>query len=119
MWEREERKLNQTEMAVLLGMSQSAYSRLERNEVSVEIEEIVNFSKKLQVPVQEFLPETFAIHNSNNQNAQVGFIIGNFYSYGDKELAQENAHLKEKVQSLETEIGNLKTIIALMKGSKE
>jgi len=59
MWEREDRKLNQIEMAHLLGLPQSAYSRLERNETSVEIEQIVNFSKVLQVPVQEFLPENF------------------------------------------------------------
>lgn len=101
MWEREDRKLNQTEMANLLGMSQSAYSRLERNEVSVELEEVVNYAKKLDVPVQEFLPETFSIHNDHNDNGQVGFLIGNFYNYGDKELAQENQFLKDKIKDLE------------------
>lgn len=115
MWEREERKLNQIEMAHLLGLSQSAYSRLERNESAIEIEQIVNFSKILQVPVQEFLPETFAIHNSNNQSAQVGFVIGTYYSYGDKELAQENTYLKEKIQSLESKIKDLEEIVALLK----
>ncbi|SFF31888.1 helix-turn-helix domain-containing protein [Thermoflexibacter ruber] len=115
MWEREERRLNQTEMANLLGLSQSAYSRLERNETSIEIEQIVNFAKKLQVPIQEFLPETFAIH-SNNDNGQVGFVIGNYYNYSDKELAQENQFLKEKIQLLEGEIKNLKEMLNLLKG---
>jgi transcriptional regulator with XRE-family HTH domain len=92
---REDRKYSQTEMANLLNLSQPAYSRLERNETSADIEQVVNFSKILQIPIQEFLPETFAIHNSNNQNAQVGFIIGNFYHYEDKQIGQE-IELKNK-----------------------
>jgi len=46
----------------------------------------------------------------------VGFIIGNYYSYGDKELAQENQLLKEKNQHLEGKIKDLEEIIALLKG---
>lgn len=111
--EREDRKLTQTEMANLLGLSQSAYSRLERNETSLEIEQIVNIAKILQVPVQDFLPETFAIH-SNNDNNQVGFVIGTYDSYGDAELAKENEFLKEKITLLEREIENLKKINALL-----
>jgi transcriptional regulator with XRE-family HTH domain len=109
---REERKLNQLEMADLLGVSPSTYSRLERNETSVDIEQVVNFSKILQVPIQEFLPETMAINNTN-QEGQVGFLIGNFYHYSTqnelvKDLEnklllkdQELAFLREKIGFLE------------------
>lgn len=109
---REDRKLNQIEMAELLGVSPSTYSRLERNETSLELEQIVNFSKTLQIPIQEFLPETLAIHHSNNENGQVGFIIGNFNNYAntnelvkdlEHQLAlknQENTFLKEQIENL-------------------
>ena len=52
----------------------------------VDIERIIQFSKILEIPVQEFLPETFSIHNNNtdNDNGQVGFIIGDFYYYGNE-----------------------------------
>ncbi len=42
---REDRKLNQTEMAELLGLSVPTYSRLERNETSIDLEQVVRFVK--------------------------------------------------------------------------
>lgn len=62
---REERKLSQAEMAELIGVSQATYSRLERNETNADIDQIVSFSKFLGVPVQEFFPETMAVHYDN------------------------------------------------------
>jgi transcriptional regulator with XRE-family HTH domain len=115
---REERKLTQNEMADLLGLSSSAYSRLERNQVSVEVEQIVNFAKVLDIPLQDFLPETLTITNSHNDNAQVGFIIGNYYSYGseaNEKLANENEVLREKNEMLQSKIKDLEQIIELMK----
>lgn len=114
---REERKLTQNEMADLLGLSTSAYSRLERNQVSVEMEQVANFADILNVPFQDFLPEHLAINN-NNQNGQVGFIIGNYYSYGkevNEVLAKENEALREKNELLEGKIKDLEQIIELLK----
>lgn len=62
---RDERNFSQSDMAVLLGMSQSAYYRLERNETLVVLDELVRFSKMLNVPVQEFLPYSIPIKNVN------------------------------------------------------
>ena len=113
---REERKLTQTEMAELLGVSTSTYSRLERNETSAALEQAVNFANILQLPIQDFLPDTMAINHQNNQNGQVGFVIGNYYSYGnDQETAKKNQELEEKVKLLEARINDLEEIIALMK----
>lgn len=115
---REERKLTQNEMADLLGLSSSAYSRLERNQVSVEMEEVVNFAKILDVPFQDFLPDHLTINNSHNDNAQVGFIIGNYYSYGseaNEKLAKEVEILTEKNEMLEGKIKDLEQIIELLK----
>ncbi len=115
---REERKLTQNEMADLLGLSASAYSRLERNQVSVEVEQIANFAKVLDVPLQDFLPDHLAITNSHNDNAQVGFIIGNYYSYGseaNEKLAKEVEVLTEKNGMLQSKIKDLEQIIELLK----
>jgi transcriptional regulator with XRE-family HTH domain len=121
---REERKINQTEMAKILGLSQSAYSRLEVNETSAEIEQIVNFAKLLQIPVQEFLPETCAIH-SNNGNGQIGFVIGNSYNYSDKESLhtielkdQELTFLKRENQLLQDKIQHLEELLQVYKQQK-
>ena len=111
---RNDRKLNQAEMADLLGLAPSTYSRIERNEGSATLEQVLDFSQKLDVPIQDFLPETISI-NSSNQNGNIGLVMGTINYYGDQALAQENAFLKEKIQSQQTEIENLKEINALLK----
>lgn len=121
---REDRKLNQAQMSDLLGVSTSVYARLERNETSAELDQLLYFSKKLQIPVQEFLPDTLTISSNNhkNQNGHIGLVMGNIYNYSDKDnlrsdlekLEQENNFLKDKILSLQTEIENLKRIILLL-----
>jgi transcriptional regulator with XRE-family HTH domain len=118
---REERKLTQAEMAELLNVSPSTYARIERNETSLEIDIIANIAKTLQIPIQEFLPDTISVNNSsldNNQNAQ-SLVLGNIYNYNysDKEIESEMKlkdkeieFLKEKNSFLEKEIENLKEI---------
>ncbi len=122
---REDRKLNQVEMAELLGVSQPVYSRLERNEGVVNLEQVVSFSKTLEIPVQEFFPETLNISSNNtlNQNGYIGLVVGNIYNYSDKELSQallnkdaEIQALKVKLASAERELENLKKINALLEG---
>ncbi len=54
-----------------------------------------------------FLLETLTITNSHNDNAQVGFVIGNYYSYGN----ETNEMLQRKIKDLEQ-------IIELMKNNK-
>lgn len=117
---REDRKLSQAAMADLLGVSSPTYSRLERNEASVDLEQVVNFSKILQVPVQEFLPETITI-NGNNQSGQIGLVIGNVNHYSDREQTNqiEKLHLQlmakdQEVTLLKEQIENLKKINALL-----
>ncbi len=41
--------------------------------------------------------------------------MGNIYNYSDEKLVSENQFLKEKIISLEREIGNLKEINSLLK----
>lgn len=102
------RNFNQAEMSDLLGIATTTYSRLERNETSIDLEDLMAIAEKLEMPIQDFLPETITI-NSNNQQGNIGLVIGNIYYYTDKDslikdlehrLAlkeQENKHLQEKI----------------------
>lgn len=114
---REDRKMNQTEMAELLGVSVPTYSRLERNETSIDLEQVVRFSQKLNIPIQEFLPETISISNNSQSgnSGNIGLVMGTVNYYSDKELQQENTFLKEKIQLLEGKIKDLEEKIDLMK----
>jgi transcriptional regulator with XRE-family HTH domain len=115
---REERKLNQNEMAELLGISPSSYGRIERNESSPDLDQLVQFSKTLNVPIQDFLPNTFSIHNNHN-GGQAGIIFGTFNYFTDKNaevvkmesenrlLQLEITHLKEKISWLEEKLKQL------------
>jgi transcriptional regulator with XRE-family HTH domain len=87
---RNDRQLTQAEMSDLIGVSQSAYSRIERNESSVDIEDVMRFSKILQVPVQEFLPETMSIHYENHQGqGGPNLIFGDYHYHGTTPELQE------------------------------
>jgi transcriptional regulator with XRE-family HTH domain len=126
---REDRKLTQAEMADLLGVSSSTYARIERNETTADLEQISGFAKILQIPIQEFLPDTICVTNSshqNNQNAQ-GLVLGNIYNYNysdkDKEQAlllkdQEVSFLKEKITLLETSLTDLRNTVTLLQKDK-
>lgn len=94
---REERKINQAEMADILGVSPPTYSRLERNETSIELAQVLRFADILNIPVQDFLPETITLNNTKTQNGQ-GLVLGNIYNYyySDQELHKENEVLNQK-----------------------
>lgn len=112
---REERSLNQSEMAELLNLSSSSYSRIERGESSVDIMQVAEIAEKLGISASDFLPSSFTV-NTNNDRAHAGFVIGNVYHYSDsssavkemeKELAlknQEIQFLKEKIEDLEARL---------------
>jgi transcriptional regulator with XRE-family HTH domain len=117
---REDRKMSQAQMADLLGVSAPTYSRLERNETSIDLEQVVNFSKLLQVPIQEFLPETITI-NGTNHNGQIGLVIGTVNHYSEKDtfheiekLRLELSHKDEKIAALTSKIADLEKINTLL-----
>ncbi len=109
---REDRRLNQDEMADLLGISKSAYSRLERNETMLTFDELTRYSQLLKMPVQELLPEIFTVHNNPSDHAN-GIVFGpqivtqnNHYHYYSAEDSAKEFH--RKVQELETELARLR-----------
>lgn len=108
---RQDRKMTQVEMAELLNIPEATYARYERNESQVGYEKIAKFAELLNVPIQELLPETFSV--TNNNSGQGGSVVfGNQYVYiGDsvanKNLANENQELREKLALLEKKLDEL------------
>jgi transcriptional regulator with XRE-family HTH domain len=107
---RQERQLTQDELADFLGISTSAYARFERNETSMDLDILMKVSKKLDVPVHEFLPETFQINNNPNYS-QGGIVFGNFYYYANPNdandaLQKENESLKKEIEKLQDKANN-------------
>jgi transcriptional regulator with XRE-family HTH domain len=50
---------SQESVAFELGISQNAYSKIERNETEVSVKRIYQIAKALNVPVQSLLPKSF------------------------------------------------------------
>jgi hypothetical protein len=67
-------------------------------------------SNVLDVPIQEFFPETLSIRNKNN-HGHVGLLIGNFYHYGG-EQSETTKELENQLKAKDMEIGFLKDKIA-------
>lgn len=108
---RTERQLNQQEFAELLGVSPSAYARLERNETQADFESVLRFAHILNVPIQEFFPESLVFHNKNHGTG-AGVIFGNYIVNVNKDeytsrLEYENSLLQEKLILMETRISEL------------
>jgi transcriptional regulator with XRE-family HTH domain len=97
---RDDRQLSQSEMAELLGISQSAYSRLERDETPVVLNELVRYAKTLNVPIQEFLPDTLNIQSVNDHgHGGPNIVMGDFHYYqnGDIESHKLTIQILQKV----------------------
>ncbi len=108
---REDRKLTQTEMADLLGLTTSTYQRVERGMASVELDQLVQFARHLDIPIMELLPEILSLHNNYNGTGRGGqLIFGNqyIYNYGtdvDEKLQNENEALRKRIDDLEQNTG--------------
>lgn len=108
---RTERNMSQQEFADLLTLSPSAYARLERNETQADFESVLRFAHVLNVPIQEFFPESLVFHNKNHGTG-AGVIFGNYIVNVNKDeytsrLEQENSLLQEKLILMETRISEL------------
>lgn len=107
---REDRRLTQVEMADVLGISPSAYQRIEKNIVSPTIEQALSFSDKLGIGILDLLPETLSIQNRPD-NQSGGVVFGNQtinYYYGiEKAIAAKD----KEIEILKSELSELKSII--------
>lgn len=101
---RNQRNMSQHEIAELLDMSVSAYGRLERGETSLEINQLVKISEKLNIPIQEFLPDTITFHNHNTGPIGVNFGTYTVYQTNEEFIQQvldENKKLHQRLNQIE------------------
>lgn len=101
---REQRKYSHEEMAKLLLMAPSTYGRYERNETYMDMDTLAKVSEILDLPIQEFFPETFHINSTNHGNGQASLVMGNYTYYGvdesSKEMMRQNLFLKKENEDL-------------------
>jgi transcriptional regulator with XRE-family HTH domain len=107
---RELRNLKQEVMAEKLGISQTAYSKMERDETDVSYERLEQIAKALEISVQDLLSfdEKNFFNIMNNQNA-AGYTI-NQYGLADneKKLYEDKIRLlEEKCEFLQKEINRI------------
>ena len=106
---RDDRRMSQEEFADMLGMPTSTYSRLERNETSIAFEKLSELSEKLDVPLQEFLPDNLTVNNNDIKGG--GVFLGSNYHTINNYYGGESEIIKQKDEELERlrkEIASLK-----------
>jgi transcriptional regulator with XRE-family HTH domain len=121
---REDRKLTIEQMAGLLSIHPSSYSRLERNETSADFVTLVRYAETLGVPIHDFLPELTAFNNNNHHtHAGASIIFGNliYHASSDETLyhleqeltlvKEKLAHWEEKVRLLESQVQLLQNLL--------
>ena len=105
---RREKGLSHENMAVELGISQAAYTNLEKNHSSLTVERLIKISEILEKPAYYFFEiSPNNIYNQQNSDNSIGH-IDNLY--------QENKDAYQKLtESYETSIKNLKEEITFLR----
>lgn len=98
--------MSQEEFADLLGMSKSAYGRLEKKETSVELDRLIQFSNTLNVPMNELLPDTLSVTNTSSGQGAINYGTINTYNIYSKDealvkFAKENEELRQTISELQ------------------
>lgn len=110
---RELRNLTQEHMASSLGLSQSAYSRMELGETEITFSKLEKISEQLGMKPEEIIAfnESMVFNVMNNQTGN-GLVINNnvpreetketknLYEQLIDQLKEENAHLKKIIENL-------------------
>jgi transcriptional regulator with XRE-family HTH domain len=107
---REIKGLSQENVAAELDMSITGYGKIERNEVSVNIDKLSKIGKVLQLSIEDIIgfDENVAF---NNFNSTIDKQIGRYLMPEEmKDLYEENIRLlKEKITYLEEKIKDLES----------
>ena len=99
---RTERSLKQDAMATELGISQSGYAKLERNEHEVNSEKLEYFAAKLGIEPVDLLEPKYTFNTYNNGQAAIN--LHNYNSLSEKHIATLEKYievLQEKIDKLE------------------
>lgn len=104
---REQKKLRHEDMADRLGISQSAYSRLEKGDAKLDVERLQKIAEVLEVPLEDLInsePVVFHVQNNSGGTQQCGHVHHNIpeefvQKLMDRIDARQEAHIKEWQQA--------------------
>lgn len=102
---RERKKLRHEDMAERLGISQSAYSRLEKGDAKLDVERLQKIAEVLEVPVEDLLnyePLIFNVYD--NKGGANGYVKHNIpeefvQRLMDRIDARQETYMKELQQA--------------------
>lgn len=101
---REKKKLRHEDMAERLGISTSAYSRLENGETKLDVERLKKIAEILEVPPEELLNAEHVVLNVSNNSGgayanygHIGHLVPEEFVMAlmDRYDAKHDAHVKE------------------------
>ncbi len=118
---RELKGFSQEFMAEQLSMSQAAYSKLEKNNKSINFDNIKDIAKVLSVDPMQLLnfDEQQIFNNDNQQGGNAGNLIIQAYSEKERQLYEEMIKAKEQIiEEKITYIHDLKETIKNLRADK-
>ncbi len=105
---REKKRLSQENMADMLKMSVNGYGKIERDEVSINLQRLQEIAKALDTSPEEIVKSDGLVFNVyGHQNC--GYLQGNQYNFPEKlqQLYEDKIRLLEdKIEYLKNELGN-------------
>lgn len=109
------KELSQENVAEMLGISVTAYSKIERGETDVQLSRLNQIAQAFEVSIEEILNFGDKIAQSFNGNGTGNHVI---ISNSEQTLLIELEHLRTKTEGQDKEIDHLKKIITLLEGQK-
>ncbi len=112
---RELKGIKQDTMADLLGITQTTYSKIERNETELSLTRLTQIAKELGVKEEDILTwDPAAVFNNSVVHSYSNF--GTFYNQG---IAEEERKLYDKlIAAKDQEINTLRNYIQTLEGKK-
>ena len=104
------KELSQENVAEMLGISITAYSKIERGETDVQLSRLSQIAKAFNVSIEEILNFGDKIVHSFNGNS----VSHNIISNSEQTLLIELERLRTKTEGQDKEINHLKKIISLL-----
>jgi transcriptional regulator with XRE-family HTH domain len=104
---RELKNYKQDYMADQLGITQRAYSKIENDEVAINVDKLYDIANILQVQVSELLPDQGKqVFNNFGNNKENGLVVNNYQT--EKELYEKLLTQKDAlISQLEKHITHL------------
>ena len=109
------KELSQENVAEMLGISITAYSKIERGETDVQLSRLSQIAKVFEVSIEEILNFGDKIAQSFNGSGTGNHVI---ISNSEQTLLIELERLRTKAEGQDKEIDHLKKIITLLEEQK-